>query len=280
VSRSAVYRTDRGLAARFNAEVNTLLHSRTHPFRFWPAGASPSPHAPEAELERLEAMVSRQTAQLIALTQHLQTVREEERGRLARDLHDELGSLLTSAKLDAARLRTRLSASAPDALPLLAHLVTQLDSGIQLKRSIVEALQPSTLSTLGLAEALEILARDFAQQSGIAVHRTLDAVTLAPTAALVVYRLVQEAITNITKYAQPKHVWISVTQNAGRVVVTVRDDGVGFDPTAVQRSAYGLMGMRYRVEAEHGTLTVESAPGRGTLLRASLPGGARSLPPV
>jgi signal transduction histidine kinase len=231
---------------------------------------------PDAELERLEALVSRQTAQLIKLTQHLQTVREEERGRLARDLHDELGSLLTSAKLDAARLRSRLAVSAPEALPVLAHLVTLLDAGIALKRGIVESLQPSALSTLGLAKALEILAREFEERSGIPVHLGLDEVALPPAAALVVYRLVQEGITNIAKYADPKRVWIRLTEDADRVIVTVRDDGVGFDTTVGLRSAYGLLGMRYRVEAAHGTLAVESAPGRGTLLRASLPRGARA----
>lgn len=226
-----------------------------------------------AECDRLEVEVGHQTAQLIELMQHLQTVREDERGRLARDLHDELGALLTSAKFDAARLRSRLTTGAPEALPVLAHLVTMLDGGIALKRDIVEALRPSVLDTLGLVEALEILARDFAERSGVAVNRALDKVVLAPTAELVVYRLVQEAITNITKYARATQVWLTLAARDGRIEVTVRDDGVGFDSTAPLRSAYGLLGMRYRVEAERGTLAVESAPGRGTLIRVSLPQG-------
>jgi signal transduction histidine kinase len=275
VRRSAAHRTDRHPAIASNPDVNALQSPRT-PIRPRPTAVPVLPRLPEDEVQRLEAKVDRQTAQLIELTQHLLTVREEERARLARDLHDELGSLLTSAKLDAARLRSRLSAGAPEALPLLAHLVTLLDAGIALKRNIVEALQPSALSNLGLAEALEILARDFGERSGLTVHRKLEEVALAPAAALVVYRLVQEAITNITKYADPAHVWISLTTRHDRVVVTVQDDGAGFDVAAAPRSAYGLIGMRYRVEAERGTLVVESAPGHGTLVRASLPRSAKA----
>lgn len=223
------------------------------------------------ECDRLEVEVGQQTALLIELTQHLQTVREDERGRLARDLHDELGSLLTSAKLDAARLRSRLTGNAAEALPVLAHLVAMLDAGIALKRDIVEALRPSALDTLGLVDALDILARDFAERSGVAVHQALGKVALTPTAELVVYRLVQEAITNIIKYARAKQVWVAMAARDGRIEVTVRDDGVGFDSAAPLRSAYGLVGMRYRVEAERGTMAVDSMPGRGTLIRVSLP---------
>jgi signal transduction histidine kinase len=86
-----------------------------------------------------------------------------------------------------------------------------------------------------------------------------------------VYRLVQEAITNVSKYAKAKTVWLRLAADAGQVEVSVRDDGIGFDTTAPPRSAYGLVGMRFRVEAEGGTLTVLSAPGQGTQVRATLP---------
>ena len=103
----------------------------------------------QAENLTLEAEVAQRTAELVALTQHLQTAREDERARLARDLHDELGALLTSAKLDAARIRTRLAGTAPDALERLAHLVAALDSVIALQRSISENLHPSSLRQRG-----------------------------------------------------------------------------------------------------------------------------------
>ena len=155
----------------------------------------------QAERDRLEIEVAQRTAQLTELARYLQTAREDERNRLARNLHDELGSLLTSAKLDAARIKSRLAGTAPEALERLAHLVQTLNQSIALGRSIIEDLRPSTLGNLGLVATLEILAREFAEQSNIAVECSLSPVKLDANAELMVYRLVQEAITNISKYA-------------------------------------------------------------------------------
>ncbi len=227
--------------------------------------------AVQVERDRLELEVKQRTAQLTDLTHHLQTAREDERSRLARNLHDELGALLTSAKLDAARIKSRLAGTAPEALERLAHLVATLNSSIALGRRIIEDLRPSTLSNLGLVATLEILAREFAEQSGIEVHCALAPVRLEPSAELMVYRVVQEAITNISKYAKARQVWVSLDAHGGRVEVSVRDDGVGFDTAAKPSSAYGLLGMRFRVEAEGGTLAVVSAPGLGTRVQVTLP---------
>ncbi len=228
----------------------------------------------QAVNERLEAEVLRRTRQLTELTQHLQTAREDERQRLARDLHDELGALLTSAKLDAARIRARLGATAPEASARLAHLVQTLDKVIEHKRTITENLRPSALSHLGLPATLQILAREFRERSGIAVHCDLAPVQLSPPAELVVYRLVQEAINNITKYAAAREVWLALREQDGHAVVSVRDDGVGFDVEASSRAGHGLVGMRFRAEAERGHLTVSSAVGRGTCIELTLPAAA------
>ena len=225
----------------------------------------------EAQRDQLENEVVERTAQLVELTHHLQTAREDERGRLARDLHDELGALLTSAKLDAARIKSRLGSGVPEASERLVHLVKTLNSGIELKRRIVEDLRPSSLTQLGLPVTLEILAREFEERSGIKVERNFEPVKLTASAELVVYRLVQEAITNITKYAKAEHVWTRVNERAGWVEVTVRDDGVGFDTSVPPSSAYGLLGMRYRVKAEGGSMRIVSSPGEGTLIEARLP---------
>jgi signal transduction histidine kinase len=225
----------------------------------------------QAERDRLEIEVKHRTTQLTELAHHLQTAREDERQRLARDLHDELGAILTSAKLDAARIKSRLVGSSPEALELLAHLVETLNGGIALGRRIIESLRPSALSNLGLVATLEILAREFSEHSGVEVHAALEPVTLEASAELMIYRLVQEAITNITKYAKASHVWLSLGKRDGQVEVSVRDNGVGFDTTASPRSAYGLLGMRFRVEAEGGNLTLISAPSQGTTITARLP---------
>jgi signal transduction histidine kinase len=225
-----------------------------------------------AQAQQLDALVRQRTAQLTELTHHLQTAREDERSRLARNLHDDLGALLTSAKLDAARIRPRLAGAPPEALERLVHLVEMLNGAIALGRRIIEDLRPSTLTNLGLAATLEILAREFAERSGVAVYCTLAHTPLDAASELVVYRLVQEAVTNISKYAAAHHVWLDMAQRGTQVEVLVRDDGVGFDPALQRGSAYGLVGMRYRVEAVHGTLEVLSAPGQGTVLRVRLPG--------
>lgn len=222
---------------------------------------------------RLELEVRQRTTQLTELTLHLQTAREDERNRLARNLHDDLGALLTSAKLDAARIRSRLTGAgaAPEALELLAHLVGTLNSGIALGRSIIEDLRPSGLGTLGLVATLEILAGEYAANSGVRVHQVLEPVALDANSELMVFRLVQEALTNISKHANARQVWITMGYRNGLVEVSVRDDGAGFDSQTKHKSAYGLVGMRFRVEAEGGTLVVKSKPGHGTLIQVHLP---------
>lgn len=225
----------------------------------------------ERERDRLEGLVRDRTATLSELANHLQQVREEERGHLARELHDELGALLTAAKLDVARLKSKIDATAPDIAERLKHLTETLNSGIALKRRIIEDLRPSSLSNLGLTAALEILTREYAERAGIEVETSLEAVQLPDAAQLTVYRMVQEALTNIGKYAKASKVLVSVHGYPTHVAVQVRDDGVGFDPGTVRPTSHGLAGMRHRVEAAGGRLTLTSRPGNGTLLSAVLP---------
>src|SRR6218665_1258179 len=118
----------------------------------------------QAERDRLEQEVLRRTTELTELARHLQTAREDERARLARDLHDELGALLTAAKLDVARIRPKVQQATPDLMPRLAHLTETLNAGIALKRRNIEDLRPSTLDQLGLGPGLEILCREFTAQ--------------------------------------------------------------------------------------------------------------------
>ncbi|MDO8449619.1 MAG: CHASE3 domain-containing protein [Rhodoferax sp.] len=232
----------------------------------------------QSERDRLEIEVSRRTATLTELTRHLQTAREDERKRLARDLHDELGALLTSAKLDVARIKPRLIGAEPAALALLTHLVETLNRCVALKRSIIEGLQPSSLSHLGLVATLDILAREFAEQSGVEVHCELAPVKLESTAELVIYRVVQETITNVAKYAHAHNVWITLGARDGYVYLSVRDDGIGFDTETQPSSAHGLTGMRFRVEAEGGSLAIESTLGKGTSIQVALPESTNAAP--
>jgi signal transduction histidine kinase len=230
----------------------------------------------QQERDLLERQVRERTATLAELATHLQQVREEERGHLARELHDELGALLTAAKLDVARLKSRLSGQPPEIAQRLQHLTDSLNSGIALKRRIIEDLRPSSLSNLGLTASLEILAREFSERSGVEITTGLEQVELDESRQLTVYRLVQESLTNVGKYAEAKQVEISVRNYENHVEVDIRDDGKGFDVADIRPSTHGLAGMRHRVEAAGGRLTVSSTPGRGTRISAVLPKGLQA----
>ncbi len=223
------------------------------------------------ERDRLEAEVERRTAEITQIANHLQTAREDERSILARELHDELGGLLTAAKLDVARMRSRLAAAPPEVLERMVHLVKTLDEGIALKRRIIEDLRPSSLNNLGLKAALEILCSEFAERSELEVLTTVAELRLDDAGKLTVYRLVQEALTNVAKYAEATTVNVTVEGSGGWAEVEVSDDGVGFDPTAARATAHGLAGMRFRVKSERGELKIRSKPGQGTTIHARLP---------
>jgi signal transduction histidine kinase len=230
----------------------------------------------QAERDQLEHEVRRRTEDLTVLARNLQTTQEAERSHLARELHDELGALFTSAKLDVARLQARLPA-APELQERLKHLNASLNSGIELKRRIIEDLRPSALGHFGLSVSLDILTREFAQRSGLVIDAEIEPLKLGENRDLTVYRFVQEALTNIAKYAKATRVEVRLQSVDGGTQVTVSDDGVGFDPVRVRRAAHGISGMRFRVEAEGGEMTVDSRPGTGCRLVAWLP---QALPVV
>jgi len=230
-------------------------------------------HAAELaqERDRLDREVARRTAELTELARHLQTVREDERAHLARELHDELGALLTAAKLDVARIRRMTRTQAPEIDDRLKHMSELLDQGIALKRRIIEDLRPSALSNLGLIPALEILTQEFAQRSGLQLSLELMEAPTDEAGRLALYRLVQEALTNVLRHAKAKHVRVSLSEADGWMQLHIRDDGQGFNPETVGAGHHGLLGMRYRMESLGGTLQLLSAPGRGTLVLARLP---------
>ena len=225
----------------------------------------------QRERDLLEKQVRERTASLAELATHLQNVREDERGHLARELHDELGALLTAAKLDVARIKSRLGNTLPEASERIEHLISTLNSGIALKRRIVEDLRPSSLSHLGLVASLEILAREFEDRAGLSVTTDFEAVELCGSAQLTVYRLVQESLTNMAKYAAATQAVIRLENLDGYITVEVKDNGKGFDAHNVGTGSHGLAGMRHRVEAAGGRLTVRTQLGQGTLITAVLP---------
>lgn len=226
------------------------------------------------EGQRLAERVKERTAELTEMATHLVNAREDERARIARDLHDEMGGLFTSMKLDFARLR-RLPELPDKAVERIRAIETRLGEGIALKRRIIEDLHPSALTQLGLVQALEILCRETGERLGSAVRAELQDVRLDKPAELTLYRIAQESLTNIGKYAGCQQVEVRLHADSQAVCLSVRDNGRGFDPAQVPHGRHGLRGMRVRVESHGGELTVQSAPGAGTTVLARLPSPGR-----
>ena len=225
----------------------------------------------QTERDRLEAQVRARTQELTALATHLQQAVEREREHLARELHDELGALMSAAKFDVARLRSRLPPGTDDLTERLAHLRSTLNEAIALKRRIMEDLYPSALRNLGLESALEILTREFAERSNIGVHAELQPVELDTDAQLTAYRTVQEALTNVAKHAHASQVQVSVAPEGDEIRIRVSDDGCGFDAVHKPLGAHGLAGMRHRLQSCGGKLQITSTPGAGTRITALIP---------
>ena len=228
-----------------------------------------------ARQRELEAQVSDRTAELRELAAHMQTVREDEKAHLARELHDELGGLLTAVKFDLARIRPRCLGDAV-VQERLAQAEAHLNQGIELKRRVIEGLRPSALLNLGLKVALGILCSEFSAGQGIPVYAEIDDVQATPDTQLALYRFVQEALTNISKYADASEVHVDLTQTDEAIQVHVTDNGIGFDPTVLQVGKHGVSGMRFRISRLGGTMSVKSEPGNGATLFAEVP--RRSAP--
>ena len=222
------------------------------------------------ERGRLEAEVQSRTARLTELARHFQSVREDERSSVARELHDELGAVLTVSKLEIARARSKAGRD-PDVLASLARVIQSLDQGIALKRRIIEDLTPSALTHLGLKIALENLCHDMSVSLALPVQLSMASFVLSRPAQLAVYRFVQEALTNIGKYARATQVTVKVTSAAGHAAVEVQDNGVGFDAEMARSGRHGLSGMQFRAESLGGTMSVFSVADKGTTLRIEFP---------
>ena len=220
--------------------------------------------------KRLENQVEEKTRGLRTLAVWLETAREDEKSHLARELHDELGTILTAAKMSMARLRGKV-VSDPEVLERIDAVNLRLNEGIALKRRIIEDLRPSALTLLGLHVALVTLCTETAKQLGVKFSCEIAAVRLGPEAELAVFRVVQEALTNIGKYSAATEVLVRLEQINGQVSLLVADNGVGFVMGAQPAGRHGLAGMQFRMESHGGTLSVVSAPQQGVKISAKLP---------
>jgi len=209
---------------------------------------------------------------LRALTQHQESVREEERLQVARDLHDELGSVLTALKID---LGEALEGDEGRARDLLREMSGLVDQAIEVGRRVTARLRPGILDDLGLAAAAEWLGADLERRTGIRCRVVLprNEPELPEPIATAMFRILQEALTNVIRHAGADRVEVVLESDDASVALTVVDNGRGFDPKAPGGAGFGLLGMRERVRSFGGVLDVSSAPGDGTAIRVALPLG-------
>jgi PAS domain S-box-containing protein len=206
------------------------------------------------------------------LTSRRETAREEERKRIAREMHDELGQQLTALRMGASTLRIRFGHDNPALAEHVQKILVLADKTMRVVRDVVASLRPAVLDA-GLAAALEWLADDFSHNG----HTTCclrvpeDNLPLAEDRAVALFRIVQEALTNIVRHAEAKQVFITLAQKGDDCLLEVRDDGRGFDPVAIRKQSFGLAGMKERVLMLGGEIDVASSPGRGTSIQVRVP---------
>jgi signal transduction histidine kinase len=202
-----------------------------------------------------------------------EAVREEERKRLAREIHDEWGQILTALRMDVSLLRLQFGVRDAALLEKVQGMNVLLDRAIQSARDIVSNLRPTALD-MGIVSAVEWLCNEFTQHNGtVCVMRTSDErIDLDEAHAVVAFRIVQESLTNVARHSDASHVEITLMQAAGVLHMAVRDNGRGFDAAIIpNRKSFGLLGMRERAIALGGTVEIASTPQQGTVVSFSMP---------
>ena len=203
-------------------------------------------------------------------------MREEERTRIARELHDELGQLLTGIKLDfSSAIRRLRDVKAPgDVIDRLQSALGQVEIGITMVRRIASDLRPASLDHQDLGGAIEFEARRRTAQSGIRIDVSHDVQhQLDPVLATVAFRIYQEALTNAIRHAEAEEIRVHVETTGNALTLMVADNGVGMPTPSGGEPALGLIGMRERAHAAGGDVTFVSGEGRGTQVMLTLPLG-------
>jgi signal transduction histidine kinase len=228
--------------------------------------------------ESLESQVEQRTEQLSVLSRHLISISEEEKVRLSRELHDEIGAHLTSISMDIAAVTMKLQKSDPDLAAQLKHARGTLVEVVEMKRRIVENLRPSLLDNLGLCAAIESYCQEFSRMAAVRCdcnvgddieHLTRDAGDLS----IALFRIVQESLNNIRKYAKASRVSVTLDRNQDGLMLRVIDDGVGISAANIAKPmSHGLLGMRERALLLGGTLNIRRGRNdSGTCIEVAIP---------
>lgn len=208
------------------------------------------------------------------LLSHLQDVREEERLIISREIHDQLGQQLTVMKMDISWLKKKLELTNDTAREKLEELNTMMDETIKTVRKIAADLRPGLLDDLGLGPAIEWHLNEFEKRAGITMHYKglNEEVPLSMASKTGLFRIVQEALTNIVRYAEAENVIVNLEKHDGRLLLSIQDDGIGFDPEKVfAKKTFGIVGMRERAAMMGGSYDITSNPGKGTSIVVQVP---------
>jgi PAS domain S-box-containing protein len=210
--------------------------------------------------------------ELQRLASHLDNVREEERTRIARELHDEMGATLAAMKMRVAWLASKLPAGRQELTEEVKHISELVADGIQTVRQIVHKLRPSPLEDVGLTAAIEDYVKKFQLHTGIECLLTLPAQELAleQEQAATLFRILQESLSNVAKHAQASQADIILTRKGKSLLLVIEDNGIGFEHASKEKS-FGLLGIRERALMMGGKARVGSAPGKGTRISVSMP---------
>ena len=228
------------------------------------------------ERKAAEAELERHRAQLRGLATRLEAAREAERARIAREIHDEFGQALTALKIDLLWLKKRIPESSPELTRKLDDMAAIIDSTARGIQRVAAELRPSVLDELGLRAAIEWEAREFATRTGIECQVELPEGQPAVDAsrATAVFRIFQEALTNVARHAAATHVIVRLGMTPNALDLTVEDNGRGIREGALHDSrSLGLLGMRERAGNFHGNVTITGNPGAGTILTLTMPRG-------
>lgn len=200
-------------------------------------------------------------------------IREGEKSRIARELHDELAQSLTALKMDTIWLRDNATAQPEKAVAKLSDMVSMLDTTVAATRRIAADLRPLMLDDLGLAPAIEWLAHTFTQRTGVPCEVSVDEeLELQEPYATAVFRIVQESLANVGKHAHATETAVVIARTGQSVVLEVRDNGQGFSTTAPRKPhSLGLMGLRERAQLLKGSVSIDSRPGKGTRVQVRIP---------
>lgn len=226
-----------------------------------------------SDRQRAEQALMASGQRLRELTVRTEAARENERKHIAREVHDELGQVLTALRMDLSFLGMQSSADHPGLKEKTETMKALVDRAILGVRNVASSLRPAALD-MGLASAIEWICGEFASRTGMACefHVDQDVVEMDEARAVVLFRIVQESLTNIARYAQASRVDISMHQQDECLKLEVSDDGLGFDLSEARRKkSFGLLGMQERAIALGGLVEVNSAPGQGTRISVSIP---------